>query len=62
VLTGQAAAADTTYWTNMSIVGSITTQAVQGAEWFLRWDPTFGATTNTTPGYMGVAIQGHILK
>jgi hypothetical protein len=46
VLTGQAAAADTTYWTNMSIVGSITTQAVQGAEWFLRWDPTFGATTN----------------
>jgi hypothetical protein len=62
VLTGQAAAADTTYWTNMSIVGSITTQAVQGAEWFLRWDPTFGATTNTTPGYMGIAIQGHILK
>jgi hypothetical protein len=62
VLTGQAAAADTTYWTNLSIVGSITTQAVQGAEWFLRWDPSFGATTNTTPGYMGVSMQGHIFK
>jgi hypothetical protein len=62
VLTGQAAAADTTYWTNMSIVGSITTQAVQGAEWFIRWDASFGATTNTTPGYMGVSMQGHIFK
>jgi hypothetical protein len=62
VLTGQAAAVDTTYWTNFPLSATIATQAVQGAEWFLRWDPTFGATTNTTPGYMGIAIQGQILK
>jgi hypothetical protein len=62
VLTGQAPAADTTYWTNMSIASSICTQAVQGSEWILRWDASFGATTNTTPGYMGIAIQGTLFK
>jgi hypothetical protein len=62
VLTGAAPLADTTYWTNMSIASSICTQAVQGSEWILQWDASFGATTNTTPGYMGVSIQGILLK
>jgi hypothetical protein len=62
VLTGAAPLADTTYWTNMSIASSICTQAVQGSEWILRWDASFGAITNTTPGYMGVSIQGILFK
>jgi hypothetical protein len=46
----------------MSIAATICTQAEQNAEWFIRWDPSFGATTNTTPGYMGIAIQGTLFK
>jgi hypothetical protein len=62
VLTGQAPVADTTYWTNMSIASSICTQAVQGSEWLLRWDASFGASVSTTQGYMGIAIQGTLFK
>jgi hypothetical protein len=62
VLTGAAPLADTTYWTNMSITSSICTQAVQGSEWVLRWDASFGASVSTTQGYMGIAIQGTLFK
>jgi hypothetical protein len=62
VLTGQAPVADTTYWTNMNIASSICTQAIQGSEWVLRWDASFGASVTTTQGYMGIAIQGTLFK
>jgi hypothetical protein len=61
-LTGIVAAVDTTVWTNFPISATICTQAEQNAEWFIRWDASFGATTNTTPGYMGVSIQGILFK
>jgi hypothetical protein len=63
VLTGQAPVADTTYWTNINIASSICTQAVQGSEWILRWDASFGATNGASqPAYMGIAIQGTLFK
>jgi hypothetical protein len=62
VFTGICPLSDVTYRTNFNIASSICTQAVEGAGWFLRWDPTFGATVSTTQAYMGVEMEGVLYK